>query len=58
METKMKQFKIIGISVRTTNENNQAMKDIPTGQTHLNSKYFSEVLIIPTSLEPFAPNAE
>ena len=29
METKMKQFKIIGISVRTTNENNKAMKDIP-----------------------------
>ena len=29
METTMKQFKIIVISIRTTNENNQAMSDIP-----------------------------
>ena len=29
MEIKKEQFKIIGISVRTINENNQAMSDIP-----------------------------
>ena len=44
----MKQFKIIGISVRTTNENNQAMKDIPT----LWNKFLSGNLIekIPNKL--------
>ena len=48
METKMKQFKIIGISVRTTNENNQAMSDIPA----LWNKFLSENLIekIPNKL--------
>jgi len=48
METKIKQFKIVGISVRTTNENNQAMSDIPA----LWNKFLSENLIekIPNKL--------
>ena len=50
METTMKQFKIIGISIRTTNENNQAMNDIPA----LWNKFLSENLIkeIPNKLSP------
>lgn len=49
METKIKQFKIIGISVRTTNENNQAMSDISI----LWNKFLSENLIekIPNKLD-------
>ena len=44
----MKQFKIIGISVRTTNENNKAMNDIPV----LWDKFLSKNLIekIPNKL--------
>ena len=44
----MKQFKIIGITVRTTNENNQAMEDIPV----LWNKFLSKNLIekIPNKL--------
>lgn len=44
----MKQFKIIGISVRTTNENNKAMNDIPA----LWDKFLSKNLIekIPNKL--------
>ena len=38
MTTNIEPFKIIGISVRTTNENGQAMKDIP----FLWNKFFEE----------------
>ena len=38
MKTQLEPFKIIGISVRTTNENGQAMKDIP----FLWNKFFEE----------------
>ena len=38
MTTQLESFKVIGISVRTTNENNQAAKDIP----FLWSKFFEE----------------
>jgi predicted transcriptional regulator YdeE len=38
MTTQLEPFKIIGISVRTTNENGQAMKDIP----FLWNKFFEE----------------
>jgi predicted transcriptional regulator YdeE len=41
METKIEQFKIIGISIRTTNENNKAAEDI----SNLWSKFFSEKII-------------
>ena len=38
MTTNIESFKVIGISVRTTNENGQAMKDIP----FLWNKFFTE----------------
>ncbi|MBI3519062.1 MAG: AraC family transcriptional regulator [Bacteroidetes bacterium] len=38
MTTQLDEFKVIGISVRTTNENGQAMKDIP----FLWDKFFTE----------------
>ncbi|MES2763252.1 MAG: GyrI-like domain-containing protein [Bacteroidota bacterium] len=38
MKTTIESFKIVGISVRTTNENRQAMKDIP----FLWNKFFTE----------------
>ena len=41
METKIEQFKIIGISTRTTNENNKAVEDI----SNLWNKFLSEKLI-------------
>jgi predicted transcriptional regulator YdeE len=38
MTTRLESFKVIGISVRTTNENRQATKDIP----FLWKKFFEE----------------
>jgi len=48
MKTKVEAFNIIGISVRTTNENGQATKDIP----FLWNKFFSETILsqIPSRL--------
>ncbi len=50
METKIEQFKIIGISIRTTNENNKAVGDI----SNLWNKFLSEKLIekIPNKISP------
>ncbi|MEK6731170.1 MAG: effector binding domain-containing protein [Pseudomonadota bacterium] len=41
METKIEQFKIIGISIRTTNENNKAIGDI----ANLWNRFLSEKII-------------
>jgi len=50
METNIEQFKIIGIAIRTTNENNQAVGDI----ANLWNKFLSEKIIeiIPNKISP------